>query len=183
MILLSASHQMLSLQNNNHKNTQSGVFLNADADTMFAQIMAQPDEMIRILLVNNTRIPLAKIDALDIENNPMQAELFAAQKITEIFHGADAAISAQENWRGTFSDRSFPDNAPEIKITQDELSVMEILKLGMPDTSNSELRRLVVQNAVTINDDKANNLNQTFVTDKPLCVRVGRKTFFKVLAK
>ena len=78
MILLSAFHQMLSLQNNNHKNTQSGVSLNADADTMFAQIMAQPDEMIRILLVNNTRIPLAKIDALDIENNPMQAKLFAA---------------------------------------------------------------------------------------------------------
>lgn len=78
MILLSASHQMLCLQNNNHKNTQSGVFLNADADTMFAQIMGQPDEMIRILLVNNTRIPLAKIDALDIENNPMQAKLFAA---------------------------------------------------------------------------------------------------------
>ena len=78
MILLSAFHQMLSLQNNNHKNTQSGVFLNADADTMFAQIMAQPDEMIRILLINNTRVPLAEIDALDIENNPMQAKLFAA---------------------------------------------------------------------------------------------------------
>ena len=57
---------------------------------------------------------------------------------------------------------------------------IEILKSGMPDASNSELRRLVVQNAVTINDDKANNLNQTFITDKPLCVRVGRKTFFKV---
>lgn len=162
------------------KSRGTGVFLNADADTMFAQIMAQPDEMIRILLINNTRVPLAEIDALDIENNPMQAKLFAAQKITEIFHSADAAISAQENWRRTFSDRSFPDNAPEIKITQDELSVMEILKLCMPDASNSELRRLVAQNAVTINDDKANDLNQTCVTDKPLCVRVGRKTFFKV---
>ena len=57
---------------------------------------------------------------------------------------------------------------------------MEILKLCMLDASNSELRRLVVQNAVTINDDKANDLNQTFITDKPLCVRVGRKTFVKV---
>ena len=155
--------------------------MNADADTMFGQIMAQPDEMIRILLINNTRVPLAEIDALDIENEPMRAKLFTAQKITEIFHGAGAAISAQENWRKTFSERAFPDNAPEIKITQDELSVMEILKLGMPDASNSELRRLVVQNAVTINDDKANDLNQTFVTNKPLCVRVGRKTFFKVI--
>ena len=120
---------------------------------------------------------------MDIENKPMSAKLFAAQKITEIFHGADAATAAQENWRKTFSDRSFPDNAPEIKTDMARLSVMEILKLGMPDASNSELRRLVLQNAVTINDDKANDLNQTFVIDKPLCVRVGRKTFFKVTKK
>ena len=165
------------------KSRGTGVFLNETADTMFAQIMAQPDEMIRILLVNNTRVPLSKIDALDIDNEPMQAKLFAAQKITEIFHGADAAVAALENWRKTFSEHTFPDNAPEIKTDQESLSVMEILKLGMPDASNSELRRLVAQNAVTINDDKVNDLNQTFITDKPLCVRVGRKTFFKVLAK
>ena len=53
----------------------------------------------------------------------------------------------------------------------------------MPDASNSELRRLVAQNVVTINDNKATDPNQIFQTDKTLFVRVGRKTFFKVLAK
>ena len=53
----------------------------------------------------------------------------------------------------------------------------------MPETSNSELRRLIVQNAITINDNKATGPNQIFQTDKTLFVRVGRKTFFKVLAK
>lgn len=163
------------------KSRGTGVFLNTDADTMFAQIMAQPDEMIRILLINNTRVPLSEIDALDIENNPMNAKLFTAQQITKIFHGADAATAAQESWRRTFSDRSFPDNAPEIKTDKAELPTMEILKLGIPDTSNSELRRLVLQNAVSINDTKAINPNQMFATCNPLCVRVGRKTFFKII--
>ena len=157
--------------------------MNTDANTMFAQIMAQPDEMIRILLVNNTRVPLAEIDALDIEHEPMRAKLFAAQKITEIFHGADAAVAALENWRKTFSQRSFPDNAPEIKTDQTELSAMVILKLGMPDTSNSELRRLILQNAVTINDNRVTNPNQIFSANNPLCVRAGRKTFFRIVQK
>ena len=165
------------------KSRGTGVFLNETADTMFAQIMAQPDEMIRILLVNNTRVPLSEIDALDIEHEPMQAKLFAAQKITEIFHGSDAATTAMENWRKTFSQRTFPDNAPEIKTGQTELSAMEILKLGIPDTSNSELRRLILQNAVAINDDRVPDPNQIFQTDKTLFVRVGRKTFFKIIAK
>ena len=162
------------------KSRGTGVFLNTDSDTMFAQIMAQPDEMIRVLLVNNTRVPLAEIDAMNIENEPMRAKLFTAQKITEIFHGTDAAFMALENWKKTFSQRAFPDNAPEIKTPQDELSVMAILKLGILDISNSELRRLIVQNAVTINDDKVNDPNQMFQTEKPLLVRVGRKTFFKI---
>jgi tyrosyl-tRNA synthetase len=162
------------------KSRGTGVFLNETADTMFAQIMAQPDEMIRILLINNTRVSLSEIDALDIDNEPMQAKLFAAQKITEIFHGADAAVAALENWRETFSEHTFPDNAPEIKTDQESLSVMEILKLGMPDMSNSELRRLVAQNAVTINDDRVSDPDQMLQTDKNLLVRIGRKRFFKI---
>ena len=165
------------------KSRGTGVFLNTDANTMFAQIMAQPDEMIRILLINNTRVPLAEIDALDIEHEPMRAKLFTAQKIVEIFHGPDAANAAHENWCKTFSDGGFPDDALEIHTDAPELSTMAILKLGMPDTSNSELRRLVAQNAITINDNRVTNPNQIFVTDGPLCVRAGRKIFFRIVQK
>jgi len=165
------------------KSRGTGVFLNTDANTMFGQIMAQPDEMIRILLVNNTRVPLADIDALDIDNNPMNAKLFAAQKIVEIFHGRDAALKAEEHFKNTFSNKVFPENAPEFATDKSELSVIEILQMGMPTESKTELRRLVVQNAVAINNEKVNNTHQMLPTDEPLFVRVGRKNFFKIVKK
>lgn len=165
------------------KSRGTGVFLNTDANTMFGQIMAQPDEMIRIFLINNTRVPLDEIDALDIENNPMNAKLFTARKIVEIFHGADAANSALEHFKNTFSNKVFPENAPEFTTDKSELSVMEILQIGMPTESKGELRRLVLQNAVTINDAKVVNINQVLATDETLFVRVGRKTFFKTVKK
>lgn len=165
------------------KSRGTGVFLNTDANTMFGQIMAQPDEMIRIFLVNNTRVPLSDIDALDIENNPMTAKLFTAHKIVEIFHGTPAADVAMEHFRNTFSNKVFPENAPEFTTDKDELSVMEILQMGMPTESKGELRRLVGQNAVTINDEKVSDINQHIRTEKTLFVRVGRKTFFRISRK
>lgn len=51
---------------------------------------------------------------------------------------------------------------------------------GGSSKAKHALCRLVLQNAVTINDDKATDPTQMFTTDKTLCVRVGRKTFFKV---
>lgn len=165
------------------KSRGTGVFLNTDANTMFGQIMAQPDEMIRIFLINNTRVPLDEIDALDIENNPMNAKLFTARKIVEIFHGTDAANSALEHFKNTFSNKVFPENAPEFTTDKSELSVMEILQIGMPTESKGELRRLVLQNAVTINDAKVVDINQVLATDETLFVRVGRKTFFKTVKK
>jgi len=165
------------------KSRGTGVFLNTDADTMFGQIMAQPDEMIRVFLINNTRVPLDEIDALDIENNPMNAKLFTARKIVEIFHGTMAANSALEHFKNTFSNKVFPENSPEFTTAKPELSVLDILQIGMPTESKTELRRLVLQNAVTINDNKATEPNQIISTDKPLFVRVGRKTFFKVFRK
>ena len=165
------------------KSRGTGVFLNTDADTMFGQIMAQPDEMIRIFLINNTRVPLAEIDALDIENNPMNAKLFTAHKIVEIFHGIHAADSALNHFKSTFSNKVFPETAPEFVTKKSELSVMEILQIGMTSESKSELRRLVLQNAVTINNEKIGDINLILQTDKPSLIRVGRKTFFKVIKK
>lgn len=165
------------------KSRGTGVFLNTDANTMFGQIMAQPDEMIRIFLINNTRVPLDEIDALDIENDPMNAKLFTAHKIVEIFHGTEAANSALEHFKNTFSNKVFPENAPEFTTDKPELSVIEILQIGVPTESKTELRRLVLQNAVTINDEKATDVNQVLTTNEPLFVRVGRKTFFKIAKK
>ena len=111
----------------------------------------------------------------------MNAKLFTAHKIVEVFHGTSAADSALEHFKNTFSNKVFPENAPEFVTDETELSVIEILQIGMPDVSKTELRRLILQNAVTINDEKATDQNQMLNTNETLFVRVGRKTFFKVI--
>lgn len=165
------------------KSRGTGVFLNTDANTMFGQIMSLPDEMIRILLINNTRVPLAEIEALDIEHKPMTAKLFTAKTIVGILHGQQQAEQALQHFQDTFSNKVFPENAPEIITDQETLSVFDILKLGLPSQSNSEIRRLIAQGGVIINDIRQNDEKTVFETKLALKVKVGKKTFFKVLCK
>ena len=165
------------------KSRGTGVFLNTDANTMFGQIMSLPDEMIRILLINNTRVPLAEIEALDIEHKPMDAKLFTAKTIVGILHGQQQAEQALQHFQDTFSNKVFPENALEIITDQETLSVFDILKLGLPSQSNSEIRRLIAQGGVIINDIRQNDEKVVFETKLGLKVKVGKKTFFKVLCK
>jgi len=165
------------------KSRGTGVFLDTDANTMFGQIMSLPDEMIRILLINNTRVPLAEIEALDIEHKPMTAKLFTAKTIVGILHGQQQAEQALQHFQDTFSNKVFPEKAPEIITDQETLSVFDVLKLGLSSQSNSEIRRLIAQGGVIINDIRQNDEKAVFETKLALKVKVGKKTFFKVLCK
>lgn len=164
------------------KTNGTGVFLNASATDMFAQIMKQPDEMIEILLINNTRVPLEKIKELDIENNPMQAKIFTAYEITKIFHGEEAASEAKEKFLNTFSNRVFPTDAPVVSVGTNKISLLEIVNKCLPSNSNSQNRRLITQSAVSINGKKATDMFAEISIAEGEClqVQIGKKNFFRL---
>lgn len=162
------------------KSRGTGVFLGTDANTMFGQIMSQPDEMIELLLINDTRVPLDKIKELDIANKPMDAKLFTAREITRQFYGEEADV-AYNNFIDTFRNKSFPDDAPVVNMASDNATLIEILVKCMPEKSKSEVRRLLAQNAVTVNEEKVAEENKQFnLVDNALQIKVGKKSFFKV---
>lgn len=162
------------------KSQGTGVFLGTNAETMFGQIMSLPDEMIEILLINDTRVPLEKIKELDIANKPMEAKLFTAKEITRIFYGDEAEV-AYNKFINTFRNKSFPDDAPVVNMGQDEFKLIDMLIKCMPEKSKSEIRRLLTQNAVSVNGEKCSDENQVLnVCEGHLEIKVGKKSFFKI---
>jgi tyrosyl-tRNA synthetase len=89
------------------KSNGNGVFLGTSPKTMFGEVMSLPDEMIEIVLINNTRVPLEAIAQLDIKNNPRDAKLFTAEQVVAIFYGKQAAETKKDNFIKTFSKKSF----------------------------------------------------------------------------
>lgn len=164
------------------KSNGTGVFLNIDAQTMFGQIMALPDEMIELILINNTRVSLEEIEALDIKNHPRDAKIFTATEVVRIFHGKEAADNAKQTFLETFSNKTFPVDAPVIEIETPEIQVLELLK-KCKNESNSELRRLVKQGAVSADGKKITDEASILEVKQELQLKVGKRGFFLIKSK
>ena len=161
------------------KTNGTGVFLSSSAETMFGQIMALSDEMIEVLLINNTRISLEEIKKLDIQNSPRDAKIFTATEIVSIFHGKEIAEKAKNNFLETFSNKVFPNDAPIINPSSEKISLLQLILECDKNISKSEIRRLLSQNAVTINGDKFSDENEIIDTSKKLQIKIGKRKFFQ----
>ena len=92
------------------KSRGTGIFLDASSNDMYGQVMAQPDEMIEILFVNNTLLSLDEIKGF-MELNPKESKMRLAKEIVKIFYGEKEAEKAEENFENTFSRGEFPEDA------------------------------------------------------------------------
>lgn len=167
------------------KSRGTGVFLGTGANKMFEEVMNQPDEMIEILLVNNTRVPLDEIAKLDIKNNPREAKLFTAREITKIFYGEEDTKRAEESFLSV-SLTGLPKDIETVNLSKEDLgiNILDLLvKVGLVP-SKSEGRRLIEQNGLSLNSQKLNDVNKTItekdLNDEYIILQKGKKVFMKV---
>ena len=138
------THELMS------KSRGTGVFLDLDPFNMYGAIMSQPDEMIKVFLINNTRIPLEEVESIMRSNNPRDAKMRAALEVTKIFHGEAKAQEAQDSFVKLVQKKESANDIPEIKIENQPISLYDLLKKCLPDNTGSDIRRLLVQNAIKI---------------------------------
>ncbi len=163
------------------KSRGTGIFLNFSAEDMYGAIMSQPDEMIRVFLVNNTRISLPEIDAILNDNNPRDAKMKTAYEITKIFHGASGASLAQETFIKKVQKKEAPDDLETISIGSDKESLFNILKKSLKNKSNSDIKRLVDQGAVRIENKVYSNLEELIeLNSEGLNMNVGKRLWLKI---
>lgn len=164
------------------KSRGTGIFLNFSAEDMFAGIMAQPDEMIEVFFINNTRLPLAEIKEILKADNPRDAKLRAAYEVTKIFHGDAAAKSAQDDFINKFQKREIPDDMEALKIGASEMSLYEIVKKLVPEMSNSDIKRLFTQGGIRIDGiSKTTTEEIVAIPADGLIIKVGKRNWFKVI--
>lgn len=116
--------------------------------------------------------------------NPRDIKMRLAREITTLYHGADAASQAEENFRQIFQRREMPEDIAEFSIPQSLFSEggVDLVKLIVSagfSPSTSEARRLITQGAVKINGSKVN----MFITENLKngdILQVGKIKFAKL---
>lgn len=166
------------------KSRGTGVFLGTTASDMYGAIMAQPDDMIEPLLINNTRIPLDEIKLLNAARQPRQAKARVAKEIVATFHGVEMAEAAQEQFERLFSsgkaDPSDEDFEVKTLVASDWKIDDLLVQLGAA-TTKSQARRLLEQGGIKLNGKKLDQ-NKVSVDDGSR-LQVGKRRFYKIHIK
>lgn len=161
------------------------VALTEAPNDMYGKLMSVADNEIITYFTVLTNTPMSEIESMQqsIANgeNPMSFKKRLAFTITEMYHDTSAAQTAQENFERTVQNKEVPDEVPEV-VVESTATLGQILQQCMPEESNSNLRRLLEQGAVSLNDEKLSDANQTLTITDSAILKVGKRRYFKLKA-
>lgn len=155
----------------------------------FGKIMTLDDDRIIDWMKVYTDIDLDRIAFLEqsISNgtiNPRDAKIELACAIVRRYHGEEAADDERKFFLDTFSKKMFPDDAPVVAFSKGNVpsTIFELVKACHPDFSNGQIRRLIAQGAIVLNDEKIID-PQTSISliEGENNLKTGKRTFFKAV--
>jgi tyrosyl-tRNA synthetase len=165
------------------KSTGNIIPIDSGPQDMYGKVMSLPDFAMGDYLRLTTRWNPAEIDA--IENDltagkihPRDAKMKLAREITTIFYSEAEALEAEAAFIQVFQKGDVPDDMPEYNLQAGD-TVLHVLRAGNLVSSNSEGRRMVQQNAVSLDGEKLNDARAPF--PGPGVLRVGRRKFLQVI--
>jgi len=171
------------------KSAGNAVWVNEDKTTpyeYYQYFRNIPDDLVEKFLKIFTEIPLDEIARLAALQG---AELNQAKKVlafaaTEIAHGRDAAVAAEEAATALFAGGTNMDNVPCVEIEMSgDVSILDFLVATGLFSSKSEARRMVEQGGIQIDGKKINDARHVVAVADECMVQKGKKTFLKVIKK
>ena len=135
-----------------------------------------------------TDIELQEIEKIK-NKNINELKILLANLSTEMLHGDKESKLSEETAKKTFEEKSTGSGLPIIKINQNQIDqkidIINLIVLSKLETSKSEIRRIINNNGikinnVTINDEKFLITNNLFDNEKKLKLSLGKKRHVKV---
>lgn len=119
------------------------------------------------------------------------AKKILAFECTKIVHGQEEAQKAQEASAALFSGGSASQEVPTYAISRDELEadnrLTTLLSVSGLCTSKSEARKMVMQGAVLVGDEKVSDVDAVITLDQigtdGLLLRRGKKNYVRLILK
>lgn len=159
------------------KSWGNAIWIDDSPDEMYGKTMSLRDDLIveyfeNAIKPNEEKAKEAKKRLNDGEN-PMNLKKELAFALVSEFHGEDAAVTAQNNFKNVFQEKK-----PEFNIKVDSgASVVATIAPFTALGSISDAKRLIKQKAVDVNGKIIDNA--TYIVKSGDEIKVGSRTFLK----
>lgn len=138
-----------------------------------------------------TFIPIEEIE--EMERTLSGAELNKAKEllafeVTKMVHGEEEANKALQSAKNVFSGAGVDENMPTTELSLTELldgsiGILNLLVATKLASSNSEARRLVVQNGISVDDVKVTDPKAQITIGDGIIIKKGKKVYHRVVLK
>jgi tyrosyl-tRNA synthetase len=115
------------------------------------------------------------------ELNPRDAKAQLARTIVTMYHDAEAARVAEQEFNRVFREKGLPDEMPYWTAKGREgVSLVQLIVDNHLAASKSAARRLIKEGAVAINGEKIQNIEYQVQPGPERILKVGKRGFLKV---
>ena len=140
-----------------------------------------------------TFIPIEEIEKMETweDNRINEKKDILAFELTSLVHGEEEAKKAKELSISLFSGKGNDENMPTTELEESvlvdgKINVVDLLVACKLGTSKGEIRRLIQQGGVTVNEQKVATPDQTYTKEElaeGIKIRKGKKIFHKAVLK
>ncbi len=132
--------------------------------------------------LSREEIALLKANMERGDVHPKEVKKQLARELTARFHSSEAAINAEENFEKVFQKKGLPDEIPEVTMTASgSVWLPQLLVDVALVKSTSDGRRMIKQNAVSVNGEKVGDENAAVNSAGEILLKVGKRRFCKVI--
>lgn len=172
------------------KSYNNFIALTENPNDMYGKLMSVADEMIIQYFTLLTDVSIEEISEMEKKisagENPMVFKKQLAQTITEMYHDSEKAVAAAEHFKSTVQDKGAPAEIPEISVPKEveksdgKILVLDLVKLCSPEQSNSNIRRLIEQGAVSLDGERFTDPNGEITLKTGGILKTGKRNFYKL---
>ncbi len=152
---------------------------------MFGKTMRIPDELIEKYFTLLTDVPTEELKSMmvAIENgeNPRNIKAKLAKTIVEQYYDKETAENAEIEFNNIFKKKELPDDIEIFNLGVSEMGIIDIMLFVKTATTRGEAKRLLQQNAVSINNEKVSDIDAIVSVEEEVILKVGKKKFYKVV--
>ena len=152
---------------------------------MYGKAMSIPDELMMRYFMLVTDMPIEEQEDMEKrlesgELHPRDAKMQLARTIVRLYHGEEAALEAEEEFKRVFQQRALPTDIPEYALDAptEPIFVPQFCTDAGLTASNGEARRSIKAGAFKVNGEKYTEENLTL--EEGMIVQVGKRKFIKI---
>jgi tyrosyl-tRNA synthetase len=157
------------------------------ADEIYGKVLSISDTLMFRYYELLSDLSAAEIEVLaqDMQegrSHPKDVKKMLARELTARFYGDEDSARAEESFEQVFKHRGLPDNIPELilKAADGEIWLPKLLVEAGLTGSTSEARRMIKQQAVSLNSEKILDIEYSVQPEGEVLIKVGKRRFARI---